>query len=371
MYEQSDQSDNLNYTRIISSRFLNSLNMKFLFRSIFSTVEINYNPKKATAITAMEVDEEVVSSIKSGNDLASEIQQLFIDIKTNDSNDLSIWVEQNFGVAPPENIINSRIKRFKKAFSTIFDDLNFSKIINESNNKKVIFEKSGNEIEISNLSSGEKQIVFRGAFLLQNQHSSKDCCILIDEPEISMHPIWQTKIFNFYRNLFVDEEGCQSSQIFMATHSQYVLKSALDNSLNTLIVLLQNSGSRSVVFPASRPFVLPTITSAEINYNAFNIISNDYHIELYGYLQNKVSSLLYNGDACTVKQCDTYISQQNEYDLSKHNKPSSYTNKDGKVISYNTLPTYIRNAIDHPSTTGTFTPEELQTSIELLIRLCK
>ena len=370
MYEQSDQSDNLNYIRIISSRFLNSLNMKFLFRSIFSTVEINYNPKKATAITAMEVDEEVVSSIKSGNDLASEIQQLFIDIKTNDSNDLSIWVEQNFGVAPPESIINSRIKRFKKAFSTIFDDLNFSKIINESNNKKVIFKKSGNEIEISDLSSGEKQIVFRGAFLLQNQHSSKDCCILIDEPEISMHPIWQTKIFNYYRNLFVDEEGCQSSQIFMATHSQYVLKSALDNSLNTLIVLLQNSGSSSVVFSASRPFVLPTITSAEINYNAFNIISNDYHIELYGYLQNKVA-VLNNKSDCTVKECDNYILNSKWYDSTKHYKNYVYINSNGKKYEYDTLPSYIRNCIDHPDSSKVFTQEELRISIELLIKICR
>ena len=206
--------------------------------------------------------------------------------------------------------------------------------------------------------------------MLQNQQSSKDCCILIDEPEISMHPIWQTKIFDYYRNLFVDETGYQTSQIVMATHSQYVLKSALENSLNTLIVLLQNSSSGPVSFPASRPFVLPTITSAEINYNAFNIISNDYHIELYGYLQSKIAAS--TGFGCTVKDCDEFIKQHLDYDVNLHYKPSHYTNpKNGHQINYETLPTYIRNAIDHPDSTGTFTGEELQISIELLMRLCR
>jgi len=91
------------------------------------------------------------------------------------------------------------------------------------------------------LSSGEKQIVFRGAFLLRNQQTSQGCCILIDEPEISLHPIWQGKIFNYYRKLFVSENGSQTSQLFIATHSQYVLRSALENSANTLILLLNNN----------------------------------------------------------------------------------------------------------------------------------
>ena len=178
------------------------------------------------------------ASIRSGTDLATEIQQLLIDIQANDANDLFIWVEEHPGEVPTEDVKSKRITRFKNAFATVFQNLNYCKIANEENNKKVIFKKDNQEVEIS-ASSGEKQIVFRGAFLLRNQQSSKGCCILIDEPEISLHPIWQGKIFNYYRNLFVDEHGSQTSQIFMATHSQYVLKSALDNNLDTLILLLK------------------------------------------------------------------------------------------------------------------------------------
>ena len=369
-YESIDVDGGLKEIELNSSWFCNDIDRYFLFRSIFSSVEINYDPGKASSVTAKEVDEEIKKSLRSSNNLATEIQQLLIDIQSNDANDLLMWVNEHPAEIPPEDIKNVRIKRFKSAFSNVFDNLNFFKIINEVSNKKVIFKKDDHEIDIGSLSSGEKQIVFRGAFLLQNQGSSKDCCILIDEPEISMHPIWQTKIFDYYRNLFIGESGNQTSQIFMATHSQYVLKSALDDSLNTMILLLKNCNSGVEISHISAPLVLPVITSAEINYHAFNILSNDYHIELYGYLQNKVARL--NGNVeCSVKECDTFITQQKDYDVTRHFKPSLHRSRNGHVTTYDALPAFIRNAIDHPSTPRTFTTEELRTSIELLMRLCR
>ena len=93
---------------------------------------------------------------------------------------------------------------------------------------------------------------------------------------------------------------------------------------------------------------------------AFGVISTDYHIQLYGYLQNKT------GTESSVKDCDYYISQSSLYKHDIHNKVSSY-----KKNTYKTLPTYIRNAIDHPSSTNNYTYEELKCSTELLIELCK
>ncbi len=369
-YVKTEDDGTLSKQALESSQFFNNINRATLFRSIFSTVEINYDPKEAKSVTAKEVDEEMEKSIRSGTDLATEIQQLLIDIKANDASDLDLWVEEHDGEVPPANVKNKRINRFKNAFATVFQNLNFYKIVNDGNNKKVLFKKDTHEVEISALSSGEKQIVFRGAFLLQNQQSSKGCCILIDEPEISLHPIWQGKIFDYYRNLFIDDTGAQTSQIFTATHSQYVLKSALDNSANTLILLLKNSSGTLEISHIQAPLVLPSLTSAEINYVAFDLVSNDYHIELYGYLQNKIA-LARGTTECTVKECDTYITQQTDYNGTVHGKTSAHTNRGGYVTSYDTLPTYIRNAIDHPDPTRRFTPEELRTSIELLIKLCR
>lgn len=202
--------------------------------------------------------------------------------------------------------------------------------------------------------------MFRGAFLLKNQQSSKGCIILIDEPEISLHPVWQTKIFNYYRNLFKENNAEQTSQIFIATHSQYVLESALKNKADTLVVLLSNNQGMISTKKITAPLVLPSVTAAELNYVAFGIVSNDYHIQLYGYLQNKIGTN-------SVKTCDTYIANQHtHYNAVKHGKVSSHGTK-----SYQTLSTYIRNAIDHPDPSRTFNEEELRCSIELLVELCK
>ncbi len=369
-YEKIEEEGALSEQDLNSSWFFSQVNRETLFRSIFSTVEINYDPKAAKVVTAKEVDEEIEKSIRSSADLATEIQQLLIDIKANDASDLALWVDEHDNEIPPDSVKNRRINRFKNAFSTVFDNLNFYNIINDSGNKKVLFKKDTHMIEIGALSSGEKQIVFRGAFLLQNQQSSKGCVILIDEPEISLHPIWQGKIFDYYKNLFIDENGVQISQIFTATHSQYVLKSALDNSDDTLILLLKNSSGALEISHIQAPLVLSSLTSAEINYVAFDLVSNDYHIELYGYLQNKIAQER-NSTECSVIDCDRYITQQTYYNSTVHGKVSTYTPQFGSTKTYNTLPTYIRNAIDHPAPDRSFTQEELRTSIELLIKLCQ
>ena len=367
VHYQSCSSDGTMRTNSIdASHLFSSTNIKSIFKSIFSTVGINYSPQMTTNVTSKEIDQTISASIKSGDNLASDIQQLFIDIYTNDATELLDWVVKNRDAAPTEDIIQQRIGRFKNAFAHVFSGLNFDKVITKDNKKIVYFQKAGNLVDIASLSSGEKQIVFRGAFLLQNKQSIKGNVALIDEPEISLHPTWQGKIYDYYRMLFTDPKSKrQTSQIFFATHSQYVLRSALENSDNTLIIMLKRTENGIVVQRITAPFVLPTPTSAELNYEAFNIVSNDYHIELYGYLQNKIAQS--NGtNECSVKQCDEHIEKAPIYVKTVHCKPSSH----GRT-HYETLPTYIRNAIDHPDQSRRFTQQELRTSIEFLRELCK
>ena len=51
--------------------------------------------------------------------------------------------------------------------------------------KRVSFSKNGNSIKIDDLSTGEKQIVFRGAQLLKKSKSINNGVVLIDEPELN------------------------------------------------------------------------------------------------------------------------------------------------------------------------------------------
>ena len=90
------------------------------------------------------------------------------------------------------------------------------------------------------------------------------------------------------------------------------MDSALAAKENTSIILMKKNANNIAMNKISAPLVFPSITSAELNYVAFGILSNDYHIELYGYLQQKVAVYL-GKSTCSVKECDTYITQQNQF----------------------------------------------------------
>lgn len=172
-----------------------------------------------------------------------------------------------------------------------------------------------------------------------------------------MHPKWEQKILQYYRELFSEPVSrLLQSQIFIATHSEHIIKEALKHPSDVLVIVLKGNGKS---IPITAPSFLPTVTNAETNYIAFDIVSNDYHIELYAYLQQKHAFH-------SVKDCDDYIIKQPQYDPRCHSKPSSHPN--GKT-TYTSLSTYIRNAIDHPDSGNTFTEDELRTSIELLQKL--
>lgn len=75
----------------------------------------------------------------------------------------------------------------------------------------------GKEFDINGLSSGEKQLFLRALSLkMLNVNNS---IILIDEPEISLHPKWQQKILKVYTSIG------NNNQVIVATHSPHVVSS--------------------------------------------------------------------------------------------------------------------------------------------------
>jgi predicted ATP-binding protein involved in virulence len=230
-------------------------------------------------------------------------------------------------------------------------------VIDEAGEKAIKFSKDNKLISIDKLSTGEKQIVFRGIYLLKNSGVLQNAVIMIDEPELSMHPKWQAKILQYYKGLFTNSGG-QNAQLFFATHSDHVLKQALLERTKNIVIVLERNSRNVSARKIDSGFVLPSITSAETNFLAFDLISNDYHIELFSFLQDKESKT-------SVKSCDSFIESHLNYNPVIHAKPSNH-----KKTNYSTLPTYIRNAIHHPDSGNTFTQVELRTSIDLLIAIC-
>lgn len=330
--------------------------VQFKINGLYSNVDINYKPRNNIyGITNKTLDNDT-NSIPE--DMASEIIQLLIDIAIQDSCDVDSWIGQHRGEIVPENIYHTRLKRFTQAFEKIFGDtLKYKEI---KNNSIPIFEKNNNEIEIQSLSSGEKQVIFRGVYLLRNKNSLKGVPVFIDEPEISMHPKWEEMIFEYYKNIF-SEENIQTSQIFIATHSEHILSNVL-NYNDSLVIKIKNN-TLNKFYKNGTGVILPTMTLAEIKYSIFDLYTTDFHTLLYGYIQqnfvsNSVGTLINNPN---IFQTDEWLKSQNA-----PLKNYVYNN-----TTYKTLPTYIRNCIDHPDNVYSYTKEELIQSIENMIDIVK
>ena len=92
--------------------------------------------------------------------------------------------------------------------------------------------------------------------------------------------------------------------------------------------------------------------------NTSRIASDNEDLRHYGCSYSKACS---GFNTSKVKSVTTQ-----QLDADRHARPSSHG-----TTTYQTLPTFIRNAIDHPDPSRSFTQEDLRISIELLIKLCR
>lgn len=341
--------------------------------SIYSTVNINFSPNnKIKEIKTNGLDNKDERNHEFNEKTATNIKQLFVDITNYDNKIIADKARENMGEKITEEMLQGRMDRFKNAFDDMFiNNIKYKGIDNINGNIEILFEKKGKEISIDDLSSGEKQIVFRGAFLLQNKEALNGAVVLIDEPEISMHPKWQQKILDYYRKLFLDNNK-QTSQIIVSTHSNFVIENALKLDNCVIIALPENNQVKKII-KRDGTFILPAVTAEEINYHVFNITSIGYHIQLFGYLHSLMEK--HFSKDMNIKEVDNKI-KNNQSLLSKNVLQDSKGNACQWVYgskTYDTICCFIRNAIDHPEDLPTQTKKEyiddLQYSIEILIEL--
>ena len=121
--------------------------------------------------------------------------------------------------------------------NSIFDILELDvKLKGFSKDEKTmpIFENSaGEEFDINDLSSGEKQLFLRTLSIKMLEPNNS--IILIDEPELSLHPKWQQKIIEVYKKIG------KNNQIIVATHSPHILGSV---SNENIFILYRNENGK-------------------------------------------------------------------------------------------------------------------------------
>lgn len=104
---------------------------------------------------------------------------------------------------------------------------------------------NGEEYSLEDSSSGEHNLLTSLIGLMATIR--QDSLLLIDEPEISLHPNWQMKYVSFLKKLF-ESEIYNTSHILIASHSHFIV-SDLEGSSSKVIGLTKNNGVEVVDLP--------------------------------------------------------------------------------------------------------------------------
>ena len=138
-------------------------------------------------------------------------------------------------ISAPEERLQSAIDILNSKFAP----LDLDTIILEINGRQVIFANKNNrsvKLNFDELSSGEQQLYTKFSYLItiDPQHS----VILIDEPELSLHPQWQNKFVKMLKTIG------KSNQFILATHSPYIINNL--SYEDSLIVLDKDENGKII-----------------------------------------------------------------------------------------------------------------------------
>ena len=116
----------------------------------------------------------------------------------------------------------NRINRNNKLYEEdlrIYEILNILRKLNMIRGFEVSISKKDNlPFNFSDASSGEANILTTLIALIPLVEDN--CCVLIDEPELSLHPSWQYRYIELLNKIFENFKGCH---IIIASHSHFIV----------------------------------------------------------------------------------------------------------------------------------------------------
>ena len=132
-----------------------------------------------------------------------------------------------------KEITNKVINEINGIFGILELDVKLKGFSKDEKTMPIFKNSAGDEFNINDLSSGEKQLFLRTLSIKMLE--PKNSIILIDEPELSLHPKWQQRIIEVYKKIG------ENNQIIVATHSPHILGSV---SNENIFILYRNENGK-------------------------------------------------------------------------------------------------------------------------------
>ena len=195
-------------------------------------------------------------------------------------------------------------------------------------------------IPINKRGSGVKRLILLNFFRAEaerrkNENKVTDIIYAIEEPETSQNPKHQKALIKAFKSLAKTE----NTQIILTTHSPSIVK--LLNFED--IKLIKDEPVKEIINVDENELPYPSLN--EVNYLAFGESDDEYHNELYGYIESE----------------EKLPDYKNGKDQIPYKKLKGAVLFDTQII----LSEYIRHQIHHPENTHNvrYTNDQLQESI--------
>lgn len=213
---------NFELTEYFNLEFGNQISNNFLEKKPFIEIETNIG---STTFIAEEnkifLEEQILNF--PYNDVIFIESPLFLDKGNKSYNFNSLRDKRNY-----LNYKLNQLPKTKDIFSDNSNDLNlFNKMIQDviggnftyNKNNEIVFHKKGKEFSLNNVATGLKTF---GALqlLIENNSLDNDTLLIIDEPEVHLHPTWQVK----YAEILVRLSKEFAIPMILTSHSPYFIE---------------------------------------------------------------------------------------------------------------------------------------------------
>ena len=221
---------------ILNRNFSNEFNNQItnIYTELVGNIKLKIQGKESF----LSIENNIIKEIKNEHFLNTEIvyiddpfilddltDELFVrnaikntDYNTiyNHKNYLKYKLIQKKGSLVDEIILNSKLEKFYLKLNELFEgDI----ILSNRGNYVYRRKNKGNELNLTNLSAGLKSFAVLKMLFINNT-LQENGTIILDEPEIHLHPEWQIK----FAELIVLLQKEFKMHILLTTHSPYFLK---------------------------------------------------------------------------------------------------------------------------------------------------
>ena len=221
---------------ILNRNFSNEFNNQItnIYTELVGNIKLKIQDKESL----LSIENNIIKEIKNEHFLNTEIvyiddpfilddltDELFVrnaikntDYNTiyNHKNYLKYKLIQKKGSLVDEIILNSKLEKFYLKLNELFEgDI----ILSNRGNYVYRRKNKGNELNLINLSAGLKSFAVLKMLFINNT-LQENGTIILDEPEIHLHPEWQIK----FAELIVLLQKEFKMHILLTTHSPYFLK---------------------------------------------------------------------------------------------------------------------------------------------------